>query len=136
MRKQGTIVLLTLILCTSASSSWAQLSPRSTPPPLVRFTGKLLPVEEAYASSLRPLLEVSIKGERWVLRLARVQILASGYTQEELLRLLVPPLHFDGPENLLRSLQTPEHVGQLLAIEGRLYLRSNVLLITAVEAIA
>ena len=79
MNRQGIVVLLAVVL--SASVAWAQLSPRSTPPPLVRFTGKLLPVEEAYASNLRPILEISIKGERWVFRLAQVQILAGGYAQ-------------------------------------------------------
>ena len=134
MNRQGIVVLLAVVLY--ASVVWAQLSPRSTPPPLVRFTGKLLPVEEAYASNLRPILEVSIKGERWIFRLAQVQIVAGGYAQEELLRLLVHPLKFDGPENLLSSLLAPEHVGQLLTIEGRLYLRSNMLLVTGVEAVA
>lgn len=117
----------------SASAS-AQIS-WSEPPPLVRFTGTLLPLTDKIR---RPTLTVFIKGKRWGFRIAKVQKLTGSSPDGwRLVRSLFPPMvHFVGPERLLSLLQERDTLGRRLSVEGHLYVGSRLFLVMRVERIA
>ena len=132
LRQRIVVVLLTPIFWPTAAS--AQAIPHIEPPPLVRSTGALHPLEEKGRGGLLT-LTVSVKDTKWIFRIAKVEKLTgrnpSGW---RLLQDLFPPqVRFVGPAELLHPLQEPEIVGKLLIIEGRLYTGDRMLLITAVE---
>ncbi len=124
-------VLLGLVLWSATAS--AQM-PRLEPPPLVRFTGALLPLEEKNQSRL-PTLTVFMRGERLIFRIAKVQKLTgSSPGGWRLLRGLFPPaVHFVGPKRLISLLQEPEIMGKRINIEGRLYIGSRTFFVQIVE---
>ena len=124
-------VLLWLVLWSATAS--AQI-PHSGPPPLVRFTGSLLPLEEKERSHL-PTLTVFMRGERLIFRIAKVQKL-TGLSPDgwRLVWALFPPqVRFLGPERLISLLQEPEIMGKRLSIEGRLYIGSGTFFVQSVE---
>jgi len=103
-------------------------------PPLVRFSGLFLPVEERGRSGV-PTLRVLVAEKRWIFRIAKVENLTGrDLSALRLLQVLFPPhVHFVGPEEFVRPLQDPEVAGKRLRIEGLLYTADRVLLITAME---
>lgn len=134
MRQRTVVVLLVSIFWSTAAP--AQIIPRVEPPPLVRFTGALLPLEEEGRRGLHT-LTVFIKGQKWIFRLAKVETLTGRNRGWAILQDLFPPqVRFIGPEDLIRLLQKPEITGKLLIIEGRLYTGDRMLFITAVEEAA
>jgi len=133
----GTACCLTLCLGLASvfwsTAAFAQGIPRIEPPPLVRFTGALLPLEEEGHKGLHT-LTVFIKGQKWILRLAKVETLTGRNRGWMILQDLFPPqVRFIGPENLIQLLQKPESAGKLLTIEGRLYTGDRMFFVTAVE---
>lgn len=130
--RQITAIILLVSVFWSATTS-AQI-PRIEPPPLVRFTGALLPLEEKDRSHL-PTLTVFIKGKRWIFRIAKVEKLTgSSFDGWRLLRGLFPPeVRFLGPERLISLLQEPEIMGKLLTIEGHLYIGDRMFFVEIVE---
>lgn len=119
-----------------SSAASAQTFPRIEPPPLVRFTGALLPLEEEGHRGLHT-LTVLIEGQKWIFKLAKVETLTGRNRGWAILQDLFPPqVRFIGPENLIQLLQKPESAGKLLVIEGRLYTGDRMLFITAVEEAA
>jgi hypothetical protein len=134
LRQKITLVLLVSVLCSTAAS--AQLFPRIEPPPLVRFTGALLPIEEEGHRGLHALI-VLINEKRWIFRLKKVETLTGRNRGWSILQDLFPPqVRFTGPANLIQLLQKPESEGKLLVIEGRLYTGDRRLFVTAVEEAA
>lgn len=130
LRPKAAVVLLMLVFWSSAA--FAQIF---KPPLLIRFTGALFPIEKEGQRNLYHTLNVLIKGEeRWIFRLDKVEPLTSTNNGWAILQRLFPPrVCFTGPEDLLHLLQKPEIAGKPLIIEGRLYIRAKMFLITAVE---
>jgi len=111
----------------------AQGTPLFGPPPLLRITGMLLsPAEEA--GSRYPTLDVSIAGEPRTLYIREVKSLTSDDRGWPILRNLGSFLTLTGPPALSDRLGSEEIKGRPLLIEGRLYVRERVLLLTAVES--
>ena len=125
---------LLLVVSVVFTPSFAQsFQPLTHPPPLIRITGALVdPSEEA--SSYHPTLEVSIAGKSRVLRVREVESLTDPVRGWAILRNLGAFLILTGPPALLERLDNEETRGQPLRIEGRLYLRDRVLMLTAVES--
>jgi len=112
----------------------AQIASHLEPPPLVRFTGALLPLEEKGRGSLHT-LTVSIQGKKRLFRIANVEKLTgmdpNGW---RLLQDLFPSdLRLIGPEALLSPLLHPESEGKTLTIEGNLYSGDRMFVVTAVR---
>ncbi len=130
LRGLGTLSLLVGILLLGRA--FAQTFRGIEPPPLVRFTGILLPVEEDQPQSLHHSLYITIQGKAWLFRLARVENLTDSRYGWTLLRRLFPPrVRFTGPEHLIALLK--ELSEKPFTVEGRLYLGSRMLYVTAVE---
>ncbi len=107
----------------------AQISPE--PPPLVRFTGSFLPLNEIRPAGLST-LTVSIKETKWRMQIAKVEKLTGRSSSgTRLLESLFPrQLHFTGPERLLNILRDPQIEGQMMTVEGRLYVGDHMFLLT------
>ena len=133
MRQRIALILLVSVFwSTAALAQTIPLLPRIEPPPLVRFTGALLPLEEAGHRGLYA-LTILIKEKKWILRLAKVETLTGTNRGWTILQDLFPPqVRFIGPEDLIQLLQKPESAGKLLTIEGRLYTGDRRFFIMAV----
>ena len=123
-------LLLSLLWPTAATT---QELPQLEPPPLVRFTGALHPLEEKGRGGLST-LTVSVKETKWIFKVAKIEKLTGTATSDlRLLESLFPAqLRFIGPDALLDLLQAPEIAGKSLTIEGRLYVGDRMLFLTAV----
>ncbi|TMA56251.1 MAG: hypothetical protein E6J80_08000 [Deltaproteobacteria bacterium] len=111
----------------------AQGTPLFGPPPLLRITGMLLS-PAAESGSRYPTLDVSIAGEPRTLYIREVKSLTSDDRGWPILRNLGSFLTLTGPPALIDRLDSEETRGRPLLIEGRLYVRERVLLLTAVES--
>jgi hypothetical protein len=109
--------------------------PFDHPPPLIRITGTLLSADEE-ASKRYPTLEVSIAGKQQTLYVREVKSLTSDDRGWPILRNVGAFLILTGPQELVDHLQSEEAKGQPLLIEGRLYIKERVLMLTAVESVA
>lgn len=136
MRKHAAATLLLLFVFWPHTAT-AQVTPHVEPPPLVRFTGTLLPLEEKERGGIAT-LTVSVKGVQWLFRIAKIEKLTGRpATELRILESLFPPrLRFTGPAELLGPLQEPGVPGKLLAIEGRFYTGDRMLFVTAVHEVA
>ena len=103
------------------------------PPPLLRITGILLS-PAAESGKRYPTLDVSIAGELRTLYIREVKFLTSDDRGWPILRNLGSFLTLTGPPALIDRLDSEETRGRPLLIEGRLYVRERVLLLTAVES--
>lgn len=126
-----TTILLCFFLCPGHTA--AQISPE--PPPLVRFTGSFLPVTEGKAAG-HSSLNVSIKSVKWRMQIAKVEKLSGrSPSGTRLLEGLFPrQLHFTGPAELLNVLRDPQIEGQMIIIEGHLYVGDHMFLVTKITA--
>jgi len=130
------IILVLLVLVLWSTTAPAQIGPRFGSPPLVRFTGSLLPISEEGHRGLYT-LTVLIKEKKWIFKLAKVQVLTGSGRGWAILQDLFPPqVRFFGPGDLIQLLQKPESEGKLLIIEGRLYTGDRRLWLTAVKEVA
>lgn len=114
--------------------TWQGVPPFGVPgvPPLVRFTGTLLPPQETYSGV--DTLSVSVEGKDWIFRVNRVQELTgSAYGQGILGDIFPPQLRFVGPDELLAPLQQADITEQRINVEGRLYVAHRMLFVTAVK---
>lgn len=107
---------------------------RGDPPPLVRLTGSLLPLEEKGRSHL-PTLTILIKGDKRIFRIVNVEKLTGNDPDGwRLLRALFPPeVRCVGPEKPLSLLQTSEIMGRRITIEGHLYVGSRMFFVKFVR---
>ncbi len=123
------VILLLIFFCPALTS--AQVNPE--PPPLVRFTGSFLPINETKASELSS-LTVSIKETKWRFRIAKVEKLSGrDPSGTRLLESIFPrQLHFTGPPHLLNLLRDPQIEGTLMTIEGRLYVGEHMFLLISI----
>jgi len=103
------------------------------PPPLLRITGIFLS-PAAESGKHYPTLDVSIAGELRTLYIREVKFLTSDDRGWPILRNLGSFLTLTGPPALIDRLDSEEIRGRPLLIEGRLYVRERVLLLTAVES--
>jgi hypothetical protein len=105
-------------------------------PPLVRFTGTLLPRGEKGADGFHT-LEVLVQNKKWLFRLDNVETLTAPYIDWMILHEIFPPeLHFTGPEDLIRTLQISESEGKPVTVEGRLYISDGMFAVTGAEEVA
>jgi len=111
----------------------AQGTPLFGPPPLLRIIGILLS-PAAESGKHYPTLDVSIAGELRTLYIREVKFLTSDDRGWPILRNLGSFLTLTGPPALIDRLDSEETRGRPLLIEGRLYVRERVLLLTAVES--
>jgi hypothetical protein len=107
------------------------LVPRLAIPPLVRFTGTLLPSNHKSGDGFHT-LTVLAGNYKWLFWVDDVETLTEPNIGEMILGKIFPPeLHFTGPENLLQVLQTAEATGTPVTVEGRLYLADRMFAVTA-----
>jgi len=125
----GIITLLFIFLFPVVSV--AQVAPE--PPPLIRFTGSFLPIDEAKAGELSSLM-VSIKETKWYLRIAKVEKLSGrDPSGTRLLESLFPrQIQITGPEHLLNILRDPRIAGTAMTLEGRLYVGERMFFLTTI----
>jgi hypothetical protein len=131
--------LMLLVLAVGVPTASAQILARREPtievphvtvPPLVRFTGTLVPPDGGSANSLHT-LRVFIQNSEWLFRLDNVETLTgTDYGWMILSDIFPPELHFTGPENLMRTLQAAEHAGNPVIVEGRLYISDRMFAVT------
>jgi len=114
----------------------AQGLPQVEPPPLVRLTGVLVPIEKSPPASGLSTLTVKIGESKYLLQIKKFEKLTGQSTTElRLLEGIFPPfLRLTGPEPLLLSLQDTSATGKAFSIEGRLYRDDRFLLLTNVQA--
>jgi hypothetical protein len=104
--------------------------PHVSVPPLVRFTGTLVPPGEKSAGSPHT-LRVFIQNNEWLFRLDKVETLTgTNYGWMILSDIFPPELHFTGPEDLMQALQATERTGKPVSVEGRLYIADRMLAVT------
>jgi hypothetical protein len=144
LRLQVAIITLSVSVL-GASAATAQLLarrehgievPHVTVPPLVRFTGTLVPPGKKSDDSLHT-LRVFIRNNEWLFRLDNVETLTGMNRGWMILNDIFPPeLRFTGPENLLRLLQDAESTGKPITVEGRLYIGDRMFVVTGAEEVA
>ncbi|MBI3303691.1 MAG: hypothetical protein HYZ72_16625 [Deltaproteobacteria bacterium] len=130
------LLLALLLFPPHFSFTFAQVGggmPRISPPPLVRMTCALAPLDDTQRSSLTTLV-VHIKENKWRLRIREIKALtATTNSGWGLLKDLFPPrLRFIGPDDLIARLQQDNIAGLPLILEGRLYVGDHLLYLTAV----
>jgi len=132
MRQIATVALLMLVFWASAASA----DPVRPAGPLpVRITGTLLPFEEQSREDLVT-VKVFVKGQPWLLRIGEVEGMTTSEREWAVKRdILLRQVRFYGPEELVEELRKPEIVGKILTIEGRLDVRQNRFLVTAVKEV-
>jgi hypothetical protein len=129
---KATSMLLALTFYVCAMSP--QLHAFAVAPPRVRFTGVLIPVNDQSRKGLLEDLNVFIKTERSKLLLDKMEIIGGVGLNRVVLQRLFPPLvHFTGPDDLIRRLQTT--TGKALTIEGLLYTASRTLFLIRVDEV-
>jgi hypothetical protein len=105
-------------------------------PPLVRFTGTLLPSNEKGDGGFHT-LEVLVQNKKWLFRLDNVETLTAPYVDWMILNEIFPSeLHFAGPEDLMSTLQISESEGKPVTVEGRLYISDGMFAVTGAEEVA
>jgi hypothetical protein len=126
------IFLLTILVFCYPLHTVAQISPE--PPPLVRFTGSLRSPTDTKLTGFST-LNVAIKETKWRMRIAKVEKLTGrSPSGTRLLESIFPrQLHFTGPEHLLNALRDPQIEGHIISVEGRLYVRDHMFLVTEVS---
>lgn len=102
-------------------------------PQLIQITGSLFSPSEA-ASKREQTLDVQIAGEQRVLYVREVKSLTSDDRDWPMLRDLGRFLSITGPSLLIDQLKSEESMGLPLKIEGRLYMKEKVLMLTSVES--
>jgi hypothetical protein len=131
------------VVCVGAFATWAtaetpvaaQGLPQVEPPPLVRLTGVLVPIEKSSLTNEPSTLTVRIGESKYLLKIRKFEKLSGqSMTDLRLLERLFPPfLRMTGPEPLLLSLQDLSAAGKPVAVEGRLYSDDRLLLLTDVQ---
>jgi hypothetical protein len=129
-------LLLFLFFSAQSSLAFAQVGgvPRIKPPPLVRITGAFAPLDDTRRSVLQT-LTVQVKDHKWKMRIREIKALtATTSSGWGLLKDLFPPrLRLTGPDELIARLQQDNIAGQILVLEGRLYVGDHMLYLTAVS---
>jgi hypothetical protein len=133
-----------LAVCVGMLAPWAVMEklvmaqglPQVEPPPLVRLTGVLVPIETSPPASGLSTLTVRIGENKYILKIKNFEKLTGQSTTElRLLESIFPPfLRLIGPEPLLVSLQDFSATRKVFSIEGRLYRADRFLLLTDIQA--
>ncbi|MGE0822122.1 MAG: hypothetical protein AB7G75_08055 [Candidatus Binatia bacterium] len=101
-------------------------------PPLVRFTGTLLPPDEAKQGI--DTLQVSIEGKDWIFKIDKVRELTGPAHGQMILEDIFPPkLRFVGPDEFIAPLQQGAIANHPITVDGRLYIAHHMFLVTWVE---
>ena len=107
--------------------------PSVQPSPLIRLTGVLEPTSKPQAS-IPPMLTVWIKGERWTLKVSKIESVIAAYQSLDHLReVSLLGLRLIGKKSLLALLQSKEGLGETLVIEGWLQAKAGVLRVKSVR---
>lgn len=124
------LLALTLDVC----ATFTQLHAFPAPPPRVRFTGVLVPVNEQTRKGLLEDLNVVIARERATLLVDKMQTIGGVGLNRIILQRLFPPLvHVIGPEDLILRLKSAESADKILTIEGLLYTASRTFFVIRVD---
>jgi len=124
-----------LLALFEADSALAQFVFRPLPPPLVRFTGTLFPAEDG-GKGRQPALRVLIERKWWILRLAKVETLSGKKLGRGVLRPLFPRrVRLAGPDHVMRRFEELQKPGQLIVIEGRLYVGDRLMRVQTVRSV-
>jgi len=132
-------LLIAISLCVifdAAPVLLAQSPPMAGPPQLIRITGKFItPPGGGSEQQLHPYptLDVRIAEKMRTLHVQTVESLTGARDGWPILRNVGAFLTFTGPPEIIAHLRSPEVTGRLLKIEGRLYIKDRVLMLTAVE---
>jgi hypothetical protein len=121
-----------LVSVPGPARSFAAGSPKVLPQ-LIQIIGSLWTPSEA-AERKEQTLNVRIAGERRILYVRTVKSLTSDDHDWSMLRNLGRFLSITGPTPLIDQLQSKESIGLPLKIEGRLYMKERVLMLTSVES--
>jgi hypothetical protein len=125
-----------LTLCFYVCAISPQVHAFPVPPPRVRFTGVLVPINDQSRNGLLENLNVIIETERLTLLIDKMEIIGGvGLNRVILQRLFPPSIHIIGPDDLIRRLKSPESAGKVLAIEGLLYTASRTLFLIRVDEV-
>jgi hypothetical protein len=81
-----------------------------------------------------PTIDVRVGEKVRPFRVRTVESVTDAKQGAPLLRNLGGFLIFTGPQEMLDRMQNPETTGQLLKIEGRLYVKDRVLMLNSVES--
>jgi hypothetical protein len=109
------------------------ITPHFAVPPLVRFTGTLVPPNKKDENGLHT-LRVLIQDQEWLFRLDNVETLTGTNYGWMILNDIFPPeLHFTGSDDLIRTLQAADRTDSPVRVEGRLYISDRMFAVTAVE---
>jgi len=127
------LALFLALLCSYNFASAQTLNTSEFVPQLIRIVGSLLIPGKA-ASKKDQTLDVRIAGERRMLYVRDVKSLTSDDRDWPMLRNLGGFLSIIGPSPLLDQLKSKESIGLPLKIEGRLYMKERVLMLTDVES--
>jgi hypothetical protein len=127
-------LLISLVLFTNLLPAFAQSPPApGYIPPLIRITGAIFDPKEQFHDSFAN-FDVRINEKPWILRVRDVESLTTNVPGGlPLLRNLGGFLILSGPPELTARLESEEHRGHPVTIEGRLYVEERVLTLTAVE---
>jgi len=141
-RRMGLIGLLCfcLAICTAfapagASAHWGpwMFSPPE-PPPLVRLTGALFPVQDKGELTGLYNFPIFIGAQTWIFHVEKAQSLTGSILGSSLLNDLFPMrLRFVGPKGLLEQIEAEAGPARTLTLTGRLYVSYNWLLVTSVQ---
>jgi hypothetical protein len=129
------LVLSTAFAPTGASTYWGpwMFSPPE-PPPLVRLTGALFPVQDKGELTGLYNLPIFIGAQTWIFHVEKAQSLTGSIQGSSLLNELFPMrLRFVGSKDVLRQIAAQAGPARTLTLTGRLYVSHNWLLVSSVE---
>ena len=132
-RVAGWFVAFLVCLALGAGGAWAQ---RFETPPLVRFVGTLLPMDEMGEETQLDAqsLVLLVQKRRCLLQLSEVKRLAGRGTGRPVLKGLARrQISVLGPQEVLQVFQEIDAKGQQLTMEGHLYEGTGRLILTTAE---
>ena len=134
IRKKTVVVwgaLLAMVLGTT--TAFARMHILTGPPPLVRFTGTLVPDADQLGGSNS--LFFSVRGKEWLFQVSDVKMVPGTEQRDAfILRDIFPGrLRVSGPSAVMDAFQNPDIEGQTISLEGHLYVDDRRFLLTTAE---
>lgn len=132
IRKKTVVVwgaLLAVVLGTTAA--FARMHILTGPPPLVRFTGTLMPDVDRPGDSNS--LFFSVRGQDWLFQVSDVKMVPERRDAFILNDIFPGTLRVSGPSVVMDAFQSPAIEGQTITLEGRLYVDDRRFLLTTAE---
>lgn len=128
------LVFIILAVITSSVTLHAQRTGVETPS-VIRFTGKLVPIDEQNQGRSGYEFEVRIRGEkRWIFLVENARDPSGEETEIGILKDITPHyLYFYGPAEVIDALANPEVAGKPISLRGYLYVGDNIYHVTDIE---